>query len=174
MRILLIAIFCLVSFNLYAPPNLTIQRYQLHKINEWNRFKMDFAFKESSLNPDTINQCYKFGLYQFGNTALSDIDMDSITHKRFKIYRTKIFPVWLQDLAFKLYADKNWEYLGNYTKFVGKKKNGVLITKSGLVAACHLVGHSKVKLFLRKGIDSKDANGVKLTVYLKMFKGYNI
>ena len=43
----------------------------------------------------------------------------------------------------------NKAYLGDYIdKWVGKKKNGIKITLSGLLAGAHLLGPSNVKNFL--------------------------
>jgi hypothetical protein len=197
MKILFIFVFCLVFLQLRAPDTLSYTKWCITKINEWNRFKNDFAFKESGNNPEAYNKYGYFGLYAFGDNALEDIELDSVTFKKFLIYKTKLFPVWLQDIALKQYTDYNWYRLTHttivtkdtiytiitekYIIFIDKIFFGVEISKSGLLAACHLVGVNKVRKFLRSknrkqmiDRDYSDANGIKITQYLKQFKNYKI
>lgn len=82
-----------------------------------------------------------------------------------------------QDAAVTEALDKNWNtYLKSYRQYAGQTLNGYDLTMSGLVAAAHLVGWSKVKTFLESGgtADATDGNGVKLTTYLKEFANYDL
>lgn len=88
---------------------------------------------------------------------------------------TNFWPEHKQDLAMKQLLKNNKGYLGDYlTKWVGKKKKGVLITQSGLLAGAHLLGPSNVKKFLDHGIITKDGYGTPITEYIEKFGGYNL
>jgi hypothetical protein len=94
---------------------------------------------------------------------------------RFKNKGTDFWPEHKQDLAMKQLLKNNKGYLGDYIdKWVGKKKKGINITLSGLLAGAHLLGPSNVKAFLDHGIITKDGYGTPITEYIKKFGGYNI
>ena len=57
---------------------------------------------------------------------------------------------------------------------MGKKKNGIKITLSGLLAGAHLLGPSNVKKFLDYGYVKKDDYGTPITEYIEKFGGYKI
>lgn len=83
-----------------------------------------------------------------------------------------------QDAAFDLYAKVQWSYIENYglDKHVGQTISGVTITKSGLIAAAHLVGIGD----LIKAVEandltvSEDGNKIKAKEYMEKFGGYDI
>lgn len=94
---------------------------------------------------------------------------------KFKKYGVKFWPEKKQDKAMQQLLKNNKKYLGDYIEeWVGKKKNGIEITLSGLLAGAHLLGPSKVKKFLDKGKITRDAYGTEITEYIKKFSGYNI
>ena len=69
----------------------------------------------------------------------------------------------------------NKAYLGDYVdKWVGKKKDGIKITLSGLLAGAHLLGPSNVKKFLDEGEVAKDGYGTPITEYIEKFGGYSV
>ena len=83
----------------------------------------------------------------------------------------------LQTKAIKDYHNKIWNsFLIKYQKHEGKIIAGYKLTKSGMIAASHLVGH----VYLKKFIDSNgteikgDGNQILCTEYLKNFGGYNV
>lgn len=94
---------------------------------------------------------------------------------RFRNRGTDFWPEHKQDLAMKQLLKNNKAYLGDYIdKWVGKKKKGINITLSGLLAGAHLLGPSNVKAFLDNGTITKDGYGTPITEYIKKFGGYNI
>jgi hypothetical protein len=94
---------------------------------------------------------------------------------KFKSKGVNFWPEHKQDLAMKQLLKNNKAYLGDYIdKWVGKKKNGVKITLSGLLAGAHLLGPSNVKDFLDHGTIAKDGYGTPITEYIKKFGGYNV
>jgi hypothetical protein len=85
------------------------------------------------------------------------------------------WPEHKQDLAMKQLLKNNKAYLGDYVdKWVGKKKNGIKITLSGLLAGAHLLGPSNVKNFLDNGTIAKDGYGTPITEYIEKFGGYSV
>jgi hypothetical protein len=58
----------------------------------------------------------------------------------------------------------------------GKNIGGVDITTSGLVASSHLRGALAVKKFLDSDgkVDLSDANGTKVSDYMKTFAGFEL
>jgi outer membrane receptor for Fe3+-dicitrate len=69
----------------------------------------------------------------------------------------------------------NYKLLRRYiNKYNGTIVHGVLVTKSGVLAAAHLGGVGNVRKWFRRGIEFKDANGTKITSYMKQFGGYNL
>lgn len=94
---------------------------------------------------------------------------------RFKNKGTDFWPEHKQDLAMKQLLKNNKAYLGDYVdKWVGKKKNGIKITLSGLLAGAHLLGPSNVKNFLDNGTIAKDGYGTPITEYIEKFGGYSV
>lgn len=144
-------------------------------VNDRTEFLKKLAFKESSNTWDTVNQFGYMGLFQFGEMALKDVGMSHIKVKDFK-KNPNIFPVEKQMEAINKLINNNIKYIGKYIKYDGKTINGISITKSGMVAAAHLVGASSVKKFLKSNgkIDPVDGNGVRCSHYIKEFGGYNI
>lgn len=94
---------------------------------------------------------------------------------RFRNKGTDFWPEHKQDLAMKQLLKNNKGYLGDYIdKWVGKKKKGINITLSGLLAGAHLLGPSNVKAFLDHGTITKDGYGTPITEYIKKFGGYAV
>jgi hypothetical protein len=94
---------------------------------------------------------------------------------RFKNKGIDFWPEHKQDLAMKQLLKNNKSYLGDYVdKWVGKKKKGIKITLSGLLAGAHLLGPSNVKAFLDNGTVTKDGYGTPITEYIKKFGGYSV
>jgi hypothetical protein len=70
----------------------------------------------------------------------------------------------------------NMVYLRNYDHIIGDTIRGVIITRSGMIAACHLGGPTSLKLFLNsKGrINRQDAFGTTMADYLRKFSYYDL
>jgi hypothetical protein len=81
----------------------------------------------------------------------------------------------LQEEAMQRLMLANYKSLRRYiNKYNGTIVHGVLVTKSGVLAAAHLGGVGNVRKWFRRGIVFKDANGTKITSYMKQFGGYNL
>ena len=59
-------------------------------------------------------------------------------------------------------------------QYIGKTYCGVKVTRSGLLAGCHLVGIGSMKKALASGEPSYDGYGTPASEYLELFGGYNI
>ena len=183
----------------------TVAKYNKPVTGNIKKFLTAIANKESSLDPEKINDLGYMGKYQFGEIALRDIlkqhpgESKEDYEKRIKVYWPKNFgkvrtasdfnffqsrfknkgvnfwPEYKQDMAMKQLLKNNKAYLGDYVdKWVGKKKNGIKITLSGLLAGAHLLGPSNVKDFLDNGKVAKDGYGTPITEYIEKFGGYSV
>ena len=144
---------------------------------ELKNFLDAIAERESSSDPKKVNRSGYIGKYQFGKTALKEVGLeDSVDADEFK-RNPDMWPEKSQDTAMKNLLKKNKGYLGEYiSKFDGKIIGGIKITKSGLLAASHLLGAKNVKKFLKSNgkFVPKDGFGTPLTQYLKKFSGYQL
>ena len=144
------------------------------------------GFRESTNNYQSVNPSGFMGRYQFGTDALVDIGfMDrrgnwTSMANELGIYSNQDFlhnPM-VQDKAMNLYLNKNWVYITNLglLKHLDTTMNGVIITKSGLVAAAHLVGIGGLQKALNRGdlASEADNNGTTALMYMTSFGGYNI
>jgi hypothetical protein len=139
------------------------------------------AFKESSGNWKKIRYSEKtgnpvyIGKYQFGKIALEDLGINPEIISQFE-NNPNIFPPQMQDKLVKRLIKRNKKYLGNYLNYDGKKVGDVKVTTSGLIAAAHLRGALSVKKFLDSDgkIDLSDANGTKVSDYMKYFAGFEL
>ena len=95
-------------------------------------------------------------------------------------YTSNIKPIDLKDLyeqeeAMMALLLHNKEKLQNYIDlFDGETINGMYISESGILAAAHLGGQGSVRRYFKNGKVFKDANGTKITSYMKQFSGYDI
>jgi hypothetical protein len=140
------------------------------------------AFKESSGNWKKIRYSKKtgnpvyIGKYQFGRIALEDLGINPEIINQFK-NNPNVFPPKMQDKLVKRLLKRNKSYLGdNYLSYDGKVVGGVEVTTSGLLASSHLRGALAVKKFLDSDgkIDMSDANGTKVSDYMKYFAGFDL
>ena len=138
-------------------------------IKNHDKFLEDLGFRESSGNYKAVNQFGYLGKYQFGRKTLNAINMKHISNRQF------LSSPELQEEAMQRLMLANYKTLKRYIKkYNGTIVHGVLITKSGVLAAAHLGGAGNVKKWFRRGIVFKDANGTKITSYMKKFGGYNL
>jgi len=136
--------------------------------------------KESSGRANIIKSDKKgkhvyIGGFQLSKKALKDVGFGHVTADKFR-ENPNIFPYEKQVEALFKYMKKNEYYLRNFKDYIDKDINGIKITKSGMLAAAHLVGQGMVKRFLRSGgkVDPTDGLGTKCSTYLKEFGGYDI
>lgn len=122
---------------------------------DYSGFLEALAEKESSKTADKINPSNYIGLYQLGEGALIDVgyyqrgkldktnknDWTSIWTGKDNINSKEDFlkDPQAQTNAIKAYHTLIW-YLKEHQQYQGKIINGIEITKSGMIAAAHLVG----------------------------------
>ena len=146
-----------------------------HFESEFSRFIKDLGFSESGNNWQSVNRIGCFGEWQFSEKTLQHLGHKNITVRKFKS-DPKVFPPDLQLKVLKSLIKMNMVYLRNYDHFVGDTIRGVIITRSGMIAACHLGGPTSLKLFLNsKGrINRQDAFGTSMADYLRKFSYYDL
>jgi hypothetical protein len=156
-------------------------RYLLELLNEkyheseLSRFINDLGQSESGNNWLCINQIGCFGEWQFDESTLQYLGYRKITLKKFKA-NPSIFPRELQLEVLKTLMRVNLLILMDYEHFIGDSINGVVITKSGMIAASHLGGAGSLEKFLDSHgrINKKDVLGTSICDYLKKFRFYNL
>jgi len=146
-----------------------------HFESELSRFIRDLGFSESGNNWQSINRIGCFGEWQFAEKTLHHLGHKNITVKKFKA-DPSIFPPELQLKVLKSLIKMNLVYLKDYDHFVGDTIRGIVITKSGMIAASHLGGPGSLKLFLNsKGrINRQDVLGTSMADYLRKFSYYDL
>ena len=139
------------------------------------------AFSESSGRYNAKKGQY-LGRYQLGRQALKEIGyMDSngnFTAKSgVKNAQEFLNSPEAQEKAMALYSKKQWSYIEKIAKeYEGKKINGIQLTRSGMLAAAHLVGPGGLKRYIRSGGKDipKDGNKTSIETYLKKFANYDV
>jgi hypothetical protein len=143
--------------------------------SEFMRFINNLGYRESGNNWVSVNRIGCFGEWQFAETTLKYLGFRKITLKRFRS-NPFIFPRELQAEALKSLIRVNLIYLKDYEHYKGVTIKGILITKSGMIAASHLGGAGSLKKFLNSGgiINKKDVLGTSVSDYLKKFSSYDL
>ena len=151
-----------------SPLSITLN-VEIPIIKSHSKFLHDLGFRESSNNYKIVNQYGYLGKYQFGRKTLNSIGMENISNRKF------LSSPELQEEAMQRLMISNYKSLRRYiNKYEGKIVHGILITKSGILAAAHLGGAGNVRKWFRRGEVFKDANGTKITSYMKQFGGYKL
>lgn len=185
-RIMILTILILIFQNLSAPPlseNLK-QMHQSFAISEIQRWRYDKEFerfatllqiKESSDNWQVINPIGCMGSFQIAPGTLKWLGYGHITPSLFRV-NPYIFPPELQMKVLKALVRSNEIELNSYFCYVGQVINGVMITRSGLLAGAHIGGASGVKLYLTSHgiINNKDVNGTSVQDYIREYAGFDI
>ena len=98
-----------------------------------------------------------------------------MTLKKFR-KNPEVFPPELQRKALESLIKVNMALLKDYEQYIGQTINGVLVTRSGMIAGAHLGGAKSVRLFLTSGgkLDKKDTLGTAVSNYMKKFSFYDI
>ena len=151
-----------------SPPSITLN-VKIPIIKSHSKFLHDLGFRESSNNYKIVNQYGYLGKYQFGRKTLNSIGMENISNRKF------LSSPELQEEAMQRLMISNYKSLRRYiNKYEGTVVHGILITKSGVLAAAHLGGAGNVRKWFRRGVVFKDANGTQITSYMKQFGGYKL
>jgi len=185
---LLICVLFLTSIKSFAP-NLSdeVKDEQLRQFyiakklrieqekrgQEFQEFLTAIGLMESGNNPRIYNRYGYIGKYQFGYAARKSCGYGNVKFREF----TKNPSVWSeedQDAAMITLLSKNESHLKDVIhKYNGKQIKGVVITKSGILAAAHLAGAGGVKKYFAYNYNPKDAYGTRLEDYLIKFSGFN-
>lgn len=145
--------------------------------NQIEAYRLHLGYFESR-NTYTIDNGKFMGAYQFGPSALKHLGLDSITLEKFR-KDPNVFPDSLQDWAVIKFAEENQRMIStkiNLNNYIGKKINGVVVTKGGILAAAHLIGWYDCAEYLRtRGkFNPKDGNGTTAHQYMKNFQDHHI
>ena len=146
---------------------ITDEINSLNVSDEDKEFLSKMAKRESGYNPYITNSLGYYGLYQFGKSALDTVGMTKEDFKDTKNQHTAALK--LADINERTNKDL-------FDKYVGTKKDGVLVTRNGLRAASALLGAKGVREWLEGGNTTwtaqhgnKDAYGTGPEQYLKLF-----
>lgn len=145
--------------------------------NQINDYRQLLGYLESR-NRYVIDNGHFIGAYQFGKSALKHIGLGHITREEY-LKNPNIFPADLQDWAVIELARSNQEMMStrmNVNKYVGKKINGVKVTKGGILAAAHLIGWHDCSNYLASWgkFNPKDGNNTHASDYMKKFQDKDI
>jgi hypothetical protein len=155
--------------------SLTAFINQKYHESEFLRFVNDLGYRESGNNWLSVNLIGCFGEWQFDESTLNYLGYRTITLKKFQV-DPEIFPRELQLKALKSLIRVNLLLLSDYEHYIGDSINGVVITKSGMIAASHLGGAGSLQKFLDSEgrINKSDVLGTSILDYLKRFRHYDL
>ena len=152
----------------------------------YEQFIQDLGARESQGDYKCKNTLGYLGKYQFGLARLTDFEL-CVRKPGFKgfgngsfTWKAPFSEAWflnspeVQDYAFNLHVGHYKRVLeARYMMTLGKVYLGTLVTLSGAVACCHLLGVGGFQMFAR-GIDSTDEFGTSAKDYIAKFAGYKI
>jgi hypothetical protein len=151
---------------------------------EYNIFLNDLGARESSNDYKSVNQLGYLGKYQMGKLALIDAgykDKDGNWTGKNGVNSKEDFlnSPEAQENSFDEYKRSQWRDIKHrkLDQFIGKEVGGIEITASGLLAGAHLRGVAGgIKKYLESDgkDDPTDANGTRVSEYLRKFKGYEV
>ena len=147
--------------------------------------------RESGGDYSVVNRFGYAGAYQFGEAALIDLGYaprdsnvyDNIYSKGFSgkngigSLADFLRSPAEQDKAAGAWFTLLWSRVRYFDLefYAGQTLNGIALTKTGMIAATHLLGTQKLIDFVKSGgvVTSSDANGTTLVDYLRQFAGYD-
>ena len=143
--------------------------------SEFSRFINNLGRRESGNNWLCINRSGCFGDWQVAESTLWYLGYRKVTLKKFKS-DPAIFPREMQVKALKVLINVNLIYLIDYEHFIGDTIRGVVVTKSGMIAASHLGGAGSLKRFLNSNgrVNKRDVLGTSIYEYLRKFNDYDL
>lgn len=143
-------------------PNIDIN------LRDHTAFLHNIGHYESGNRYSVVNRWGYMGRYQFHISTVEAVGIKA-TKKQF------LNSPSLQEEAMDRLLTSNYKTLRRYIrKYDGKVLHGVLVTKSGVLAAAHLGGAGNVRNWFRKGENFADANGTQITKYMKIFSNYQL
>ena len=151
---------------------------------DYSAFLDALGKRESSNNYAAVNRFGYMGRYQMGGMALKEAgfkDADgawTALANSYGVYSQDDFlhSPDAQNVAVAAYHTKVCSYIRAYRleRYIGSTYCGVEVTRSGLLAACHLVGVGSLKKALASGTHAYDGNRTPASEYMKKFGGYDI
>lgn len=183
-KILLIMMLSLLVFPVLSPslpyPGERIEqvRFLFEKQLKEKEFELlieKLGIRESGSRWWITNTIGCIGKWQFSQGTLAMLGYKNITAKKFK-NDLAIFPEELQKKVLVTLFKFNEVLLKDYMYYVGMTIDGILITKSGMLAAAHLGGAGSVQTYLvsNGGKNNHDINNTSIKNYLSEFSGYDI
>lgn len=158
--------------------------YLIEGKSGYDQFLDGLAQRESSGIYGKVSSSGSYlGRYQMGADALTDAGFKkngawTTLAKKYGVTNNASFlsSPQGQEVAIRLFHAELWKQLLNHgaESVIGDSYIGVTITKSGLLAAAHLVGASGVMGAIQDNREIADANGTKATRYMSELMGYDI
>lgn len=156
-------------------------------LKPYTAFRDAVGAKESSDRYDCVNTLGYVGRYQFGLARLSDfglcqrkIGTVSFANSSFDWVTPFSQPVFLaaqalQDEVFNRHVYRLSKYIQiHYPSQLNQVINGTLLTLSGAIGCCHLLGIGGLADFVLHNKIDEDAFHTKSTDYIVLFNGYEI
>ena len=148
-------------------PKLQAPKIEIN-LKDHDAFLYALGNSESGNRYSVVNKWGYMGRYQFHISTVEGVGIKA-TKKQF------LNSPSLQEEAMDRLLTHNYKSLRRYIrKYDGKVLHGVLVTKSGVLAAAHLGGAGNVRNWFRKGENFADANGTQITKYMKIFSNYQL
>ena len=148
-------------------PKLEAPKIEIN-LKDHSAFLHNLGNFESGNRYSVVNKWGYMGRYQFHISTVEGVGIKA-TKEQF------LNSPSLQEEAMDRLLTHNYKTLRRYIrKYDGKVLHGVLVTKSGVLAAAHLGGAGNVRRWFRNGKNFADGNGTKITTYMKVFKGYQL
>ena len=137
-------------------------------LRDHTAFLHNIGHYESGNRYSVVNKWGYMGRYQFHISTVEAVGIKT-TKKKF------LNSPSLQEEAMDRLLTSNYKTLRRYIKkYDGKVLHGVVVTKSGVLAAAHLGGAGNVRNWFRRGVNFADANGTQITKYMKIFSNYQL
>ena len=149
-------------------------------VRNLEHFLYDIGFRESSGRYGVVNSHGYMGKFQFSPRLLWRLGF-KVTQEEFlsspELQREAMITLLNHNKdvlkrVIDLYDGERFDELiiTDYSCII----ETYIVTKSGILAAAHLIGPYRTRLFLEDRIDSSDGYGTTVTEYLYSFSGYTL
>jgi hypothetical protein len=179
----------LLTFSISTASVVDLTQRISHFSDSEEKFFNAIGHTESSNDYTKVNPFGYIGRYQFGESVLIEMGYykkDGTTKNDWQgdwtgkdsiySYQDLLDNAYIQDKIAKNLAAYNWQIAKRYgiDKYVGRRVNGVKITKAGIIAGMHLTGFGGVRNFILHGDAKRDGNGISVTEYMTKFHHYKL